>query len=477
MRIRGLRFGYAVMGVFLIQSLLSVGTAHAQPACSQWTRAEFLDFKTQQVQAQGWSQIRSVSETCATEIQSLGLAACYENVAKYSVTKSLTSGHRLQFFTPDTQYYFDKASRIQLPPELVDGLPFSSIPENFDDLIAADRIEEIQPASLRPLARRLRSGEWMYILYTSQSFGNPTQGAGGRSFRRFLVYAPGETRGTLDLFIQITYPRADERQYLIDAIGMQKIEDAIAERGPDALPEMVFTQFWRIYGSQGNTVVRAAPRMWFDNTTLSEVLPGNVGHNYSMDTCQTCHSSGLRRLNPAELNPTSTVADRFILTGPRLTSFKSKVQQFNSKMLDYGRVDFVASRISDPTAYGTMMGESTQLARDYFNQCFQQAGYTDPRKIQQLVRSANCTACHDTHPAAQMAGLSANYNQGTGGGIQLKMLVEKSMPPGPLDPETLRFEPRTDLTDADRTALFNCLVGQQRESTARWIASESECAP
>lgn len=477
MRLHGLNVHFSIASTILLSSFFG-GLVQAQPNnCSQWTRADFLNFKTQQVQSQGWSQIRSVSENCANEIQSLGLQACFENVSKYAVTKTLSPGHRMQFFTPDAQYYFDRASRIQLPPEIATGLPFSNIPENFDTLIAENRISEIQPSTLRPLAQRIQAGDWMYILYTSQSFGNPSQAGSPRSFRRLLIYAPGETRGSLDLFIQLTYPRAGERQYLIDAIGMQKIEDAIDERGPNALPEMTFTQFWRVYDTPGVGVVRAAPRIWFDNATLSEVLPGNTGHSYAMDTCQTCHSSGLRRLNPAELNPQSTVTDRFILTGPRMDSFKSKVLAFNTKMTEYGRVDFLASRISDPSAYGTMIGESHQEARDYFNQCFQQAGYSDPRKLRQLVSAANCTSCHDTGANAQMAGISPNYNQGTGGGIQLKMLIEKSMPPGPMDPETLRFGPRSDLTDQDRNALYSCLVSQQTDSTAKWLESAARCSP
>ncbi len=442
----------------------------AQDFCAQWNRNDFIQFREDQAVTQDYNYIETVAQQCEKSLEDFSLKQCFNNIIGFSKMKNLPGTHKMQFLMDDMKYLEEISGEMQVPQELLVAQPIQEIPADFDQLIAENKIHFIQPVRLRPFAEKIKNAGWKYLAYTSQSFGNPSL-EDIRSFRRLLVYIP-KPAGEKDLFIQLTMPRYNEKQFLIDMISVQKPADALAERGVGARPKISFKQFWRIYPKGTSGPVKAIARQLIDEDTLEEVAIGSFEHNYSLDTCLTCHSTGLRKIYPAELNPESNIDHKYYFDEFTKPSFVNRVKEMNLKIAEYGKVDFKSSRIADLNDLGPTIGEVSQDSREFFKSCYEQQGASQ-KKIEVLVKASNCMACHNGSENAMGNVITQDFNRTQGGGLGLKLLVDKSMPPGKFNAETASFEARLDLTNEDRKMLFNCLTKQQDASLKSWFTKQT----
>lgn len=447
--------------------LLTISQNLKAATCDTWSAQQFSSWRSEAIANTDYEDVMDITSSCAPRIEELNLNMCLDNLRNFSRMQTLGSGHKLKFLKPDAEFLEQNAAPIQMPQELMIALPLREIPEDFDQKIAEDKIDDIKPANLKPFAQKIKSSGWKYLTYASQSFGNPSQDS-IRSFRRLLVFVPGLS-GEMDLFIQLTMPKGNEKQYLVDAIGVQKPSDAVAERGMGARPRIAFKQFWRVYPSNSSGAIKAVPRHLFDMSNLEEVAPGSTGHNYNLDTCLTCHSTGLRKIYPAELNASSPVSERFILNDLTRPGFLNRLKEMNNKIAEYGKADFKVSEIADLGHFGPGMGGMSQKTKDFLKGCFENSGIAPMERVDVLVKASNCAACHGTIASP----ITRNFERSKSGGLALKLLVDKSMPPGKLNAETGNFDPRADLSDSERNALYNCLIKEQDQSVQNWFTEKS----
>ncbi len=414
---------------------------------------------------------------CTDTLTSLGLDACFSRTIANAKTVAVLagSGNSIGSATSDRDYYDRFGKKIQLPEEVLAALPGFYIGQSenlfdyaeFDKKVRAGQADQVQPESLRPLAKRIQEDGWQMVAYTSQAFGNPADGA--RSHRRFLIYVPGENETDRDLFVQITVAvRVAETQNLIDVISVDK--------PGRATPKITFTQFWRSYTASPDGRVTVNVQQRLDKQGM-------------YDRCITCHSNGLRQLNPAELADQSRLRSynsessgqqfRFVNDDTR-KRFSNKIGFFNQKMTSYGRVDFAGSGMPDPASYGpTLGGDGTPESLASFTRCFSNAGYSDTNGMGRMLKHAtSCATCHSNSPAVHpttLGGIHSFYTLASGGGLQQKVLVERSMPPGLYDRASGRYLPlpEYELGDSDRTSLLRCLLSENQESRLRWMTNQT----
>lgn len=435
--------------------------------CEQWTKDDFLKFREDQSLALEPRTVLKTLSPCFSQMDSLGLKTCFSNMLQMSLVETLPSyTHKFRFVTPDAKFVEKQASPLIIPPEILEAMPLDDVPWNLEKLIEQGKIDSIEPARLRPFAKAVANKGWKFINYTSQSFGNPSQDP-IRSFRRLLVYIPGDS-GKMDSFLQFTLPRGSERQYLVDAIGIQRPEDAVAEAGAGARPRIAFNQFWRIYPKNNSDKFRIVQKSLFDFDQFDEVAGPSFGHTYSLDTCTTCHSNGLRKVYPAELNPLSQVEERYALNSETTPIYMNRLKNMNLVIQKYGRTDMKRSDIVDFKDFGPPMGLG---GGDFLNTCFTEEGIAEDRRAA-LVSASQCSTCHNHNSNSLANPITKNFTRGDGGGLKLKILVDKSMPPGKFNAETASYSP-LDLAESERNAIYNCLVKHQDQSIKDWLKQGS----